>query len=127
MTGSPEYKDFADIVMDMYLLTNQMMEQRHQPDFLIEAVEKRQAMMDQYDRLAKQDPYRRKAYEQDPKAKDTIRKIIEMDQTIARSLESHKASVHNNIANVVSQQKAQKKVLDYLGGPRSGSRMDYRE
>ncbi|MGI6403296.1 MAG: hypothetical protein ACOX0K_03545 [Oscillospiraceae bacterium] len=124
MKGMP-LRGFAEILDDIYHLTNQMAEQRHDPDFLIEGVEKRQALMNEYDALALVYPEERKAFEQDPISRDRVAKMIAMDRAVAKALEEHKASAHQDVAAANARQK----VLDYLGKshPSGGNLMDYRK
>ncbi len=116
---------FATILDELYRLTNQMAEQRHNPDCLIECVEKRQSLMDEYDALALTHPKEKAAFEQDASARELVAKMLTMDRVVAKALEEHKASAHKDVASANAQQK----VLDYLGKAHSsgGSLMDYKK
>ena len=118
-------RDFSVIFDDMYRLTNQMAEQRHNPDFLLESVGKRQALMDEYDALALEYPAEKTAFEQGPAARDQVEKMLSMDSAIIKALEEHKATAHKDVASANAQQK----VLDYLNKaqPSGGSLMDYKQ
>jgi len=125
MKATPS-RGFAEILDDIYHLTNQMAEQRHNPDFLIECVDKRQALMDEYDALALVYPEEKKAFEQNPAARDRVAKMLVMDRAVAKALEEHRSSAHQDVASANARQK----VLDYLGKshyPSGGTRMDYRK
>lgn len=122
-----ENRSFSHVLADLHLLTTRMLEQRHDADFLIRGLEQRQALMDEYDTLAKADPYRKGMAEQNPKAKETVAKIVEMDKVILAALEEHKANAQKDVANANAQQAANQRVMDYLGRPASGSVMDYKK
>lgn len=118
-------RGFSTILDELYQLTNQMAEQRHNPDCLIECVEKRQALMDEYDALALAHPEEKVAFEQGTAARELVAKMLTMDRVVAKALEEHKASAHKDVASANAQQK----VLDYLGKAHSsgGSLMDYKK
>ena len=122
MTTNSGQKDGLALMEELYLLTNQMVEQRHDADFLLEGVEKRQELMDAYDRWAQLAPTDRTAFEKDPKARQTVDKILSMDQVIVKALEQLKLDVQKDS----SAAKAQQKVIGYLGNAisSSGSYMD---
>ncbi|MDR2908395.1 MAG: hypothetical protein LBU86_00730 [Oscillospiraceae bacterium] len=122
---SDAIRDGAAIIADLHLLTIRMAEQRHDADFLTDGVEKRQALIDEYQRWAGKHPEARTAFERTAEAKQAVEKILSMDQVITRALTEFKAEAQQNVKNA----NAQKKVMGYLGGSisASGSYLDMKK
>jgi len=118
-------RDGTAIIDDMHILTTSMMEQRHDPDFLIDGVEKRQVLIDEYDEWSNKYQEQRAVYERTPEAKTIVEKILGMDKVIAKTLGEFKTVAQQNVQN----SNAQQKVIGYLGGSisASGSYMDFKK
>ncbi len=126
MIKAPGERNYADIIADLYGISKKMYEERHDPEFLITGVEKRGVLMNEYDRLAAADRQGREAFERDPAARATVSKIIEMDKAIAKSLSEYRTASHREVADANARVAAQQRVMEYLGGPVSGLKMDYK-
>ena len=123
MTGPA--RNGSAIVAELLTLTTRMLEQRHDADFLIEGVEQRQALIDEYDAWSEANEAEKNAFERQPEAKSMVEKILGMDQVINKSLSDFKAEAQQNVRN----SNAQQKVIGYLGNAvsASGSYMDFKK
>ena len=115
-------KDGAALMEELLLLTTSMVRQSEDADFLIEGVEKRQAIMDAYDEWAKLNPEALAALEKDTDTIKTAGEILAMDKDIVKALSAFKQEIQKD----VTASKAQQKVMGYLAGAisSSGSYMD---
>jgi len=122
MTQDSAAKGGETFIQELYLLTARMLEQRHDADFLIEGIEGRQKLMDAYEKWAQQNPGLHAAIEKDANTRQTVDKILSMDQVIVKALEEFKQEVQKD----ASASKAQQKVMGYLSNAisSSGSYMD---
>ncbi len=124
MTKASGARSYADIIADLFAVSKKMYEERHDPDYLINGVERRGVLMNEYDQLAARDRQGREAFESDPAARATVGKIIELDKVIAKSLGEYRAAAHKDVAAANAKVAAQQRVMEYLGGPVSGLKMD---
>ena len=118
-------RDGNVIIKDLHILTARMVEQRHATDFLTDSVEQRQLLIDEYQHWADEYPKDRATYEKTAEAKRMVKKILEMDQVISKTLSELKTVVQQS----VQSSSAQQKVIGYLGGSASasGSYMDFKK
>lgn len=120
-----EIRDGADILADIHQLTIQMMEQRHDSQFLIKGVEDRQMLIDEYELFGKADPEAKVILEKDAGTKRTLAKILDMDKVIFKSLQGLRDQSKQDLAKSNKQQK----VLGYINNAisASGTYMDYKK
>ncbi|MDL2232830.1 hypothetical protein LJC63_04525 [Ruminococcaceae bacterium OttesenSCG-928-L11] len=107
------------IITDLFNLTNKMIRQLDDPDFLIESVNQRQVLMDEYD--AWRGSNSNSPEEQDA-IKGMIKEIVAMDQKINTTLTYHRNEAKKNL----SENQNQQKVAGYgnIGGL-PGNHMNY--
>ena len=122
MSENIAQKEGQALMEELLQLTTTMVQQAGDADFLIEGVEKRQAIMDAYDEWAKQSPESHAALEKEPDTLKTVEQILSMDRVIVAALSAFKLEVQKDM----TASKAQKKVMGYLGNAisSSGSYMD---
>ena len=115
-------KDGPALMRELLELTAAMVERLADADFLVEGVEKRQAIMDAYDEWAALNPDTHATLEQDPCTLKTISEILAMDKAIVGALGGFKAAAQREMTS----SKTQQKVMGYLGSATSssGSYMD---
>lgn len=118
-------RDGAAIFSDFVTLTNRMVEQRHDADFLIDGVNKRQAMLEEYQAWAGANPDSKAEYEQSPDTKQMLEKLLAMDKVITKAL----SELKNGAQKEVAASNAQKKVIGYIAGniSSSGSYLDMKK
>jgi hypothetical protein len=118
-------RDGGAILDDLHILTTRMVEQRHDADFLIDGIERRQTLIDEYEDWAEVHPQEREGYERTDKAKKLVEKILGMDQIISKTLSEFKAAAQQSVQSANTQQK----VISYLNGSisSSGSYMDVKK
>lgn len=106
------------IITDLYNLTTRMSRQTNDPDFLVESVEKRQALMDEYDAYKADHPD-----EDITEIKKLVKEIIAMDKKISSSLTYHQ----NDVKRKLSESQNKQRVMGYgnQGTSSSGSLMNY--
>lgn len=112
----------AAFIEELFVLTDSMVQQIHDADFLLQGVEKRQTIIDAYDEWAKQNPESHVACEKDSNIRQVVDAILSMDRVIVKALEEFKDEVQKDAMASTSQ----KKVMGYLGNAisSSGSYMD---
>lgn len=117
-------KDGRKLIEELYLLTDSMVGQIHDADFLLAGVEDRQRLMDEYDAWAKQNQDAHAALTTDPQVRKSVDKILSLDQSIIKAMEEFKKEVQRD----VSASSAQQKVMGYLSNAisSSGSYMDFK-
>lgn len=114
------------IVFDLLSLTREMAEKRDDTDFLIESIDARERLMNEYDHLKTANAYAQKALEKDkPQITGMIHEIIELDKTIDASLRAH----HEKAKEDLKDSNSLKKVLNYTNNAvsASGSYMDFKK
>lgn len=113
-----------DIINELHNITKQMVNRRNDADFLIESVDRRQALMDEYDstQQRKDDPT---SYEEQLEIRRVVKEIIKLDNIIADALDGHTKEAKKDLADSNKQQQ----VLQYTNQAMSasGSYMDYRK
>lgn len=118
-------RDGAAIFADLLALTNRMVEQRHDADFLIGGVDKREILLEEYRAWADANPDSKAQYEQDSETRQMLEKILAMDKVITKALSDLKVEAQKEVA----QSNAQQKMIGYISGniSSSGSYMDYKK
>lgn len=113
-----------EIITTLYHLTCEMSERCNDADFLIQAVDKRQELMDCYNNITADEidaPTEQSLLE----IKRMVREIIRMDVTISATLEKHKSQAKGSLASSTNQNR----MLGYVNQAvsSSGSYMDYKK
>ncbi|MDR2932631.1 MAG: flagellar protein FliT [Oscillospiraceae bacterium] len=108
------------IITDLYNLTNSMVRQIGDSDYLVECVDKRQKLMDEYDAYKALHPD-----EDITEIKKVVKDILVMDQRINASLNTHKREVKEKLSGAQTQQKAMGYASNYMSS--SGSYMNYKK
>lgn len=114
-----------DIIIELLNITRKM-SKSSDPDFLVEAIDKRGELMAEYDRLKASDTQSVASIEKHKaQISDMINEIIELDKKINRTLFSLYQDAKINLKN--SNQS--NKILNYTNNAISstGSYMDYKE
>lgn len=125
MSGATQ-RTKLQIVTDLHAVTKQMLEQLDDPDFLIDAVDQRQDLMDEFDMLEISHPDLPALSPQETATiKQLLQEIMGFDISIATALENHKSESKNALATSNQQQKMMGYVNQSLSG--SGSYMDFKE
>lgn len=112
-----------EIMRELLALTKDMANQRNDEDFLIASVDKRQALIDEFDRMEQEDS----ALPDD--MRDKIRAMaseaVALDRIIASALEDHYKRIKDNLTSNTQQQR----LLNYTNHAMSssGSYMDYKK
>lgn len=114
--------DFLKQILD---LTNRMTPQKDNVDFLLQTIDQRQELMDEYDRRQKQGDFPPKTPEEKAQLQAVAREILELDKALATTLNAHKEEAKEQL----SASNSQKKVLGYINQAisSSGSYMDYKK
>lgn len=117
--------DGASILLALHETTTHMLEQRHDSDALIEGVETRQHLIDDYQHWAEAFPEEQAEFEASPDTKKRIEAILRMDQVIAKSLGEFKSEAQQNVKNIHAQQR----MIGYLdrSASASGSYLDVKK
>ena len=108
------------IITDLYNLTSSMARQSSDPDFLMEGVEKRQALMDEYDAWRALHPD-----EDITEIKQMVKEILVMDKKINAALGTLRNSAKDQLTEAQSRQKAMSYAVGNVSS--SGSYMDYKK
>lgn len=113
------------VISDLLDLTRRMAESED-ADFLVDSVERRDKLMDEYDRLKVSSPYAAEAIEKDkPEISRMIAEIIELDKRINQSLNALYTATKHDLEGA----NAGRKILNYTNNAisASGSYMDYKK
>lgn len=121
MTADLDKRTGTDIITDLYNLTNDMVRQRDDADFLIEGVDRREKLMDEYDAYAREHPD-----EDQTEIKKMIREIIVLDKKIRASVTAHKVDVESKLAEAKNKQQLMGSYLNNMQSA-AGSYMDYKK
>lgn len=100
MTAANE-RDALAIIQELYTLTEAMVQRTDDPDFLAESVERRQALMDEYDAYAKDHPELDKS-----SLKKLVSEILAMDEKINSSLIALKGVTKRKLMETKNRQRA---------------------
>lgn len=116
MTTSAE-RDALTIIRELHDLTSDMVKRIDEPDFLVEGVEHRQALMDEYDAYSKEHPYLDKT-----SLKKLVSEVLAMDEKINSHLLAHKSGSKRKLIEIRSKQQT----ISYgTGTAAAGSFMNY--
>ena len=123
MNQSPDTRTKMELANEMLALTKRMAQNLKDAEFLVDGVEKRQALMDAFDRITQE---QESAAPPNPQMLRTIfTEIQRLDTAITASLLQHREQAKARLAN----SNQQNKVLAYTNNAMSasGSYMDYRK
>jgi len=101
-------RDAAAIIGELFTLTKSMTARLDDPDYLIECVDRRQELMDEYDAFAKAFP--EKADRE--KLRGVVSEIVVMDRKINSALEKQRQQTRQQLTEIRSQQNAAQKKAD---------------
>jgi len=94
-------RDAGTIITELHELTQDMVKRLEDPDYLVECVDKRQKLMDEFDAYEKANP----ANVDKEKLKVLVGDIIVMDRKINASLEKHKRDTKGRLIDIKRQQQ----------------------
>jgi hypothetical protein len=112
-----EHKDAAAIVDEIYRVTVEMNGKLDDADFLIERVEARQVLIDEYERREKSGEPMFATESDGQRMLDTIKQIMELDKGINAALERLRDEVKAKLSSAQTNQK----VLGYTNSAMSGT------
>jgi hypothetical protein len=112
-----------EIITELHKLSGEMEKRRANAEFLVLSVEKRQALIAEYDKNRKEHESLPPSAEQMAEMKRLVKEIISMDASITKALEEHRNATKREIA--LLQQTRAGYLKQHM--PQPGKRMDYKE
>jgi hypothetical protein len=106
----------AEIVDELYRITVEMTCKPGDADFLIESIDKRQELMDEYDRRRNSGEVMFATKQEQEQSAGTIAKIAELDKSVFGALEK----LRDETKQKLKTSQANRKVLGYTDSAMSG-------
>ena len=118
-------RNLADVVDDLYRLTVEMTLHLEDADYLIEHIDLREELADEYRRLCAGGEPLYSSVQEKEQTSDFLAQVAEMDKVIINAIER----LRSDIKRRLSESKSNQRVLNYTNAAisGSGSYMDYKK